>query len=100
MTQSTRDMTTLAFAAPLVMAHRMSQMAMGTMTPAEFTRMWVEKPMAMAASLATVQTEMAMAAMAAAGNPFFRKKNLETVMGTALRPYARAVSANKRRLSR
>ena len=98
MTQRSKDLTTLAFTAPFVMARRISQMADGSMTGAEFTRMWVEKPVAMATSLATLQVEMAMSTMAAFGNPFFRQKSVEAMLGTALRPYAKAVSANHRRL--
>ena len=100
MSQRTKDLVTLGMTAPLVMATRTAQMASGAMTPAEFTRMWVEKPMAFASSLTTLQMEGAMAAAAAMGNPFFRRKRWETVMGTALRPYAKAVSANHKRLSR
>ena len=98
MTQRSKDMATLAFTAPLVMARRVSQMSSGSMSANEFTRMWVEKPMAMANAAATFQTEWAMATMAAWGNPFFRRKSMDAVMGTALRPFAKAVSANHRRL--
>ena len=100
MSQRTKDLTTIAMMAPLVMATRTAQMASGAMTSSEFARMWVEKPMAFASSIATLQMEAAMATAAAMGNPFFRRKRWETVMGTALRPYAKAVSANHRRLSR
>ena len=100
MSQRNTDLATLGVIGPLVMAARTAQMASGAMTPVEFTRMWVEKPVAFATSLATLQVEAAMATAAAMGNPFFRRKRWETVMGTALRPYASAVSANHRRLSR
>lgn len=98
MTQRSKDFATLAFQAPLVMAMRTGQMMIGAMSASEWQRMWLEKPGAIAASIATVQTEMAMATMAAFGNPFFRRKRPEAVMGTALRPFAKAVSANRRRL--
>ena len=100
MSQRNRNATTLALTAPLVMAARTASMASGAMSPAEFTRMWVEKPMAFAASVATLQIETAMATAAAFGSPFFRRKGWGAIAGTALRPYARAVSANHRRLSR
>ena len=100
MSQRNKDLATIAMMAPLVMATRTAQMATGGMSQREFTRMWVEKPMAAASSLATLQVEAAMAVAAAMGNPFFRRKRWETVVGTALRPYAKAVSANHRRLSR
>lgn len=98
MTQRSKDLTTLAFTAPFVMARRMAQMADGSMTSTEFARMWVEKPVAVATSLATLQVEMAMSTMAAFGNPFFKQKSVEVMFGKALRPYAKAVSANHRRL--
>lgn len=100
MSQRTKDFATIALTAPLVMATRSAQMASGSMSPAEFTRMWVEKPVAFAASVATLQVEAAMAFAAAMGNPFVRRKPWDVVMGTALRPYAKAVGANHRRLSR
>ena len=100
MTQRNKDLATLAFTAPLVMARRMTQMASGSMTQSEFNRMCFEKPMAVATSAMTLQMEMAAATMAAFGNPFFKGSSMEMMMGKALRPYAKAVSANHRRLSR
>ena len=100
MSQRNRDLATLAFTAPMVMAARTAQMMTGGMSQREWTRMWVEKPTALAASMATLQTEAAMATMAAFGNPFFRRKGWEAVVATGLRPFAKAVSANHRRLSR
>ena len=100
MPQRNQDLATLAFTAPMVMAARTMQMATGGMSQAEFARMWVEKPTAIAQSIATMQTEAAMATMAAFGNPFFRRKGWDAVMATGLRPFAKAVSANHKRLSR
>ena len=100
MKQRNRDLATLAFMAPAVAAVRINQMATGGMSPVEFTRMWIEKPMALASSMATVQMELGLSAMAAMGNPWFRPRSLETTFGKALRPYAKSVSANHRRLAR
>lgn len=100
MSRRNADFTTLAFTAPMVMAARTAQMATGGMSQREFVRMSAEKPFAFATSMATLQVETAMATAAALGNPFFRRKGWNAIMGTALRPYASAVRANHRRLSR
>ena len=100
MKQRDRDLMTLAFTAPAVAATRLNQIATGGMSPAEFTRMWVEKPVAVATSLATLQVELSLSVMAAMGNPFARGRGADAMLGRALRPYARAVSSNHRRLSR
>ena len=98
MKRATRDMTTLAFSAPMVAGVRMMQMATGSMTPAEFTRMWIEKPLALASGVAALQTEMALATVAALGDPLLKPRTAARIAGSGLRPFASAVAANRRRL--
>ena len=95
-----KDLVTLTFATPVVMAARMMQLSTGSMSATEFSRMWAEKPVAFATSLATLQVETTMAIAAAFGNPFFKRRSADAVWGAALGPLARTVSANRRRLAR
>lgn len=99
MRRSGRDAATLAFTAPMVVAARSWQMATGAMTPAEFTRMWVEKPIAFASAMAAMQAEIGLAALAVM-SPRGPGDGWTRVAGSGMRPLARAVSANHRRLTR
>ena len=93
------DLTSLAFHAPVVAMTRTARTASGTITPAEFTRMWVEKPVAFWMGLAAMQAELAIATFGAAGRAFPRQADWTKLAGIGLRPVARTVNANHRRLA-
>ncbi|MCA1494124.1 MULTISPECIES: hypothetical protein [Sinorhizobium/Ensifer group] len=102
-----RDLTALWFQAPLVIATRTQAMAMAAMTGsaadyAEASRMVTEKmaaaaECAVAANMALMKEGMnAAAAIATGGKAATAGRN--RVAAAALRPYAKRVRANARRL--
>ena len=94
-----KDAVSLAFSAPLVMSIRAAQMMSGTMSSAEFSRMWIEKPMALAQATLALQTAMATNTMAAFGLPL-RRNGTSQLVSAGLGPFTKAIETNRRRLTR
>lgn len=104
-----RDLTALWFQAPLVIAARTQAMMMAALTGstgqyAEASRMVTEKiaaaaESAVAANMALAKESMTVAAALAGGRARTRADH-KRVAGAALRPYARRVRANARRLKK
>ena len=100
MTKRARDLTTLAFGVPFVMGTRLTQLATGGMSPSEWSRMWIEKPMAFAASATAMQMEMARASWSAMGRTALHRNDWRKALAAGIAPYAKAVRSNEKRLSR
>ena len=107
----TRDLTSLWFQAPMVIAMRSHAMAMAMMTGgtkdmAEFTRMVTEKAAAtaesaMATNVAIAQETVAAATAIATGRkPKSAAKAAGKIGHAAVKPYSRRVKSNVRRLTK
>jgi hypothetical protein len=103
------DMATLAFTAPFVIATRMTGIWLNALSPSakgdrENTRMVSEKLAAgfesIAAMNASIATQMTNAALAPFTGGTARALDTQAIWAASLRPYAKRVSSNARRLSR
>ena len=103
------DLATLAFTAPFVIASRMTGMWLNALSPSakgarENTMMVSEKMIAGFESVAAMNMSIARQMMDAAMSPLTGKTasgfDPQAVWAASLRPYAKRVSSNARRLSR
>lgn len=99
------DLATLAFTAPMVMGARMAGMWLNTLSPTamgdrENTLMVSEKMSAGVESVMAINTAIASQMMAAAMVPWRVSYDPHAIVAASIRPYAKRVSSNARRLSR